>query len=194
MAQAGGDPGGGDASDAELTRRSLAGERSAFSSLIARHKGPLHGYIRRYVKNPEDAADILQDSFVSAWRALPGYDPGRPLDVWLRRIALNKCRDHGRRASVRSVISGLFDSGGREVEAIRDPGAGGEAGLIARQEVQALEMALAALPHGLRDPLVLTALEGLSQAQAGAVLGLSAKAVEVRVYRARVKLAAALKR
>ncbi len=191
MAQAGGDPDGG---DAELARLSLAGERSAFSALMARHKGPIHGYIRRYVRNPEDAADILQDTFVSAWRALPSYDPARPFDVWLRRIALNKCRDHGRRASVRSVISGLFDGGGREIEAVRDPGLGGEAGLIARQDVKALETALAALPHGLRDPLVLTALEGLSQAEAGAVLGLSAKAVEVRVYRARIKLAAALKR
>ncbi len=189
MGRTGGDPG-----DAELTRLSLAGDRSAFSRLMGRHKGPIHGYIRRYIRDPDAAADVLQETFVSAWRALSSYDPVRPFDVWLRRIALNKCRDHGRRARVRSVISGLFDSAGRGVEDAPDSGAGGEAGLIAREEVRALETALAALPHGLRDPLVLTALEGLSQAQAGAVLGLSAKAVEVRIYRARIKLAAALKR
>ena len=184
----------GGADDAELARRSLGGERSAFSLLMARHKGPIHGYIRRYVRNPEDAGDILQETFVSAWRALSTYDPARPLDVWLRRIALNKCRDYGRRAKLRAAVSGLFDSDAHEVEAAPDPGAGSEAALIAREEAQALERALAALPHGLRDPLVLTALEGLSQAEAGAVLGLSAKAVEVRVYRARNKLAAVLKR
>lgn len=180
--------------DAELSRLSLAGDRAAFSRLMGRHKGPIHRYIRRYVRDPDAAADVLQETFVSAWRALSSYDAARPFDVWLRRIALNKCRDHGRRASVRSAISGLFDGGAREVEAVRDPAADSEAELIARQEVLALEAAMAALPHGLRDPLVLTALEGLSQAQAGAVLGLSAKAVEVRVYRARTKLAAALKR
>ncbi|WP_174299368.1 RNA polymerase sigma factor [Caulobacter sp. S45] len=185
---------GGDPGDAELTRLSLAGDRSAFSQLMGRHKGPIHGYIRRYVRDPDDAADVLQDTFVSAWRALSSYDPGRPFDVWLRRVALNKCRDHGRRASVRRVISGLFDSSGRRVEDRPDPTADGEASLIAREDVRALEAALAALPHGLRDPLVLTVLEGLSQAEAGAVLGLSAKAVEVRVYRARAKLAATLKR
>ena len=184
----------GDPDDAELACRSLAGDRSAFSRLMGRHKAPINSYIRRYVRDPDAAADVLQETFVSAWRALSGYDRGRPFDVWLRRIALNKCRDHGRRASVRSVISGLFDSSGRGVEDAPDPAAGGEAGLIAREEVRALETALAALPHGLRDPLVLTALEGLPQAQAGAVLGLSAKAVEVRVYRARTRLAAALKR
>ena len=184
----------GDPSDAELTGLSLAGDRSAFSRLMGRHKGPIHGYIRRYVRDPDDAADVLQETFVSAWRALSSYDPGRPFDVWLRRIALNKCRDHGRRTSVRSVISGLFGDGGRELEEARDPGKDAEAGLIVREEVRALDAALAALPHGLRDPLILTALEGLSQAQAGAVLGLSAKAVEVRVYRARTKLTAMLKR
>ena len=185
---------GGDPGDAELTRLSLAGDRSAFSRLMGRHKGPIHAYIRRYVRDPDDAADVLQETFVSAWRALSSYDPGRAFDVWLRRIALNKCRDHGRRASVRSVISGLFGEGDRKLEDAPDPAAGGEAGLIAREQVRALEAALAALPHGLRDPLVLTALEGLSQAQAGDVLGLSAKAVEVRVYRARTKLTAMLKR
>ena len=188
------DANGGEFGDAELTRLSLAGDRSAFSHLMGRHKGAMHGYIRRYVRDPDDAADVLQETFVSAWRALSSYDPGRPFDVWLRRIALNKCRDHGRRASVRSVISGLFDSDGRKVEDTPDPGASGEASLIVREDVQALEAALAALPHGLRDPLVLTVLEGLSQAHTGAVLGLSAKAVEVRVYRARAKLAAMLKR
>ena len=186
-------PSGGEPPDAELVRLSLAGDRSAFSRLMGRHKGWAHGYIRRYVRDPEEAADILQETFVSAWRALARYDPERPFGVWLRRIALNKCRDHGRRAGVRSFISGLHDSGEREIENAPDPGADSEAGLIGRQEVQVLETALAALPRGLRDPLVLTALEGLSQAEAGAVLGLSAKAVEVRVYRARTKLAAMLK-
>ena len=184
----------GDPSDAELTRRSLAGERSAFSLLMARHKARIHSYVRRYVRNVDDAGDVLQETFVSAWRALSSYDAERPFDVWLRRIALNKCRDYGRRASVRSVISSLFDGSGPEIQAVHDPGPSGEASLIAREGVLALETALAALPRGLRDPLVLTALEGLSQAEAGAVLGLSAKAVEVRVYRARNKLAAMIER
>ena len=184
----------GDSHDAELARRCLAGDRAAFSRLMARHKGAIHGYIRRYVRNPEDAGDLLQETFVSAWRALSSYDPARPLNVWLRRIALNKCRDHGRRAGVRRVLSTLVDGAGRETQSVRDPGPGAEAALLAREGVQALETALAALPDGLRDPLVLTALEGLSHAEAAAVLGLSAKAVEVRIYRARAKLAAALGR
>ena len=67
-------------------------------------------------------------------------------------------------------------------------------GLAAGAALKALDAAIAALPAALKDPLVLTAREGLSQKEAGEVLGLSAKAVEVRVYRAKRQLAERLDR
>jgi len=68
---------------------------------MARHKGWLYQFIRRYVADRDDAYDVLQESFVSAWGALGRFDPERPLEAWLRRIALNKCRDRARRSAVR---------------------------------------------------------------------------------------------
>ena len=84
-----------EATDAELVARVLRGEDAAFTALMRRHKSWLYLFIRRHTPTSEDAWDILQDSFASAWKALKRYDPTRPFDVWLRRIALNKCRDRG---------------------------------------------------------------------------------------------------
>jgi RNA polymerase sigma factor CnrH len=131
----------------------------------------------------------LQETFFSAWLALARYQTERPFEGWLRRIALNKCRDRARRDAVRRVFSRLV---GEEVEteALPDPAPGPEAALATDQEVAQLERSIAALPRSLKEPLLLTALEGLSHQQAGELLGLNAKAVEMRIYRARERLTA----
>src|SRR5258707_6957326 len=68
---------------------------------MRRHRGWLYQFIRRYVADRDDAYDVLQESFVTTWGALSRYDPERPFEAWLRRIALNKCRDRARRNAVR---------------------------------------------------------------------------------------------
>lgn len=179
----------GGESDATLVRRALGGEDDAFALLMGRHKQWVFRFVRRYVGNAEDAYDVLQETFFSAWLALSRYQPERPFEGWLRRIALNKCRDRARRDAVRRVFSRFAGEEG-EAEALPDPGPGPEAALATDQEVAQLERSIAALPRSLKEPLLLTALEGLSHQQAGELLGLNAKAVEMRIYRARERLAA----
>jgi RNA polymerase sigma-70 factor (ECF subfamily) len=181
------EPGG--ESDATLVRQALAGEDAAFAQLMGRHKQWAYRFVRRYVGNTDDAYDVLQETFFSAWLALGRYQPERPFEGWLRRIALNKCRDRARRDAVRRVFARLAGEEG-ETEALPDPGPGPEAAVATDQEVAQLERSLAALPRSLKEPLLLTALEGLSHQQAGELLGLNAKAVEMRIYRARERLAA----
>jgi RNA polymerase sigma-70 factor (ECF subfamily) len=160
---------------------------------MRRHKGWLYRFVRRYVLDAEEAYDVLQESFASAWGALSRYDPERPFEVWLRRIALNKCRDRARKAAVRRALFGFAGAPEARPE-VADPGRGPDSAAASRQALSRLEAAVAALPRGLKEPLVLTALEGLSHKEAGEVLGLNAKAVETRVYRARKQLAAMLER
>ena len=176
-----------DESDAVLAARALKGDRSAFNHIVRRHQEPLYRFIRRYVGDADEAYDLLQDTFVSAWQALGRYDPARPAATWLRRIALNKCRDWGRRRVVRRFFYGAraLDETTPAPEASADDAS--EAALTR------LDRAIAALPGQLKAPLLITAFEGLSQAEAGAALGISAKAVETRVYRARKLLSEALK-
>jgi RNA polymerase sigma-70 factor (ECF subfamily) len=180
-------------SDADLVSRARAGEQRAFTLLTLRHKHWLYRFIRRYVGDADDAYDAVQDTFVAALSNLHRYDTTRPFEAWLRRIALNKCRDRARRDAVRRAF-GLSKRGPEETEAVADTSAGADQALAANQALKALDQAIAALPAALKEPLVLTVLEGLSQKEAGALLGLSAKAVEVRVYRAKKQLSEALDR
>lgn len=174
-------------SDEALAMRAAGGDERAFAALVGRHKVALYRLARRYVGDVDDAQDIVQASFVSAWNALGRYDPARSFAAWLRSITLNKCRDHARRASVRRLL--MISGAGRAAEAVADPHPGADAEWIAREELGALDDAIARLPRALKEPLLLTVFAGLSQAEAGRELGISAKAIETRVYRARRALA-----
>jgi RNA polymerase sigma-70 factor (ECF subfamily) len=180
------------ATDADLARQAAAGHEVAFTALMRRHKERLYRLIRRHVGDGEEAYDVLQDSFVAAWGALSRFDPGRPFYVWLASIALNKCRDRGRRLFVRRLIlgSGSLDA----ARDVADPTPSAETTAADREALARLDRAIAGLPANLKEPLILTALNELSQAEAADILGVSVKAVETRVYRARLKLAAALGR
>ncbi len=173
--------------DAELVSLAGAGDDAAFARLMTRHKRWTFHFIHRYVGNDVDAYDLLQETFFAAWRSLRSYHRDRPFDAWLRRIALNKCRDWSRRKAVRRLIGGWNTDD--EVQAVPDPAPGPAAIIEESQEMQQLEQRLRKLPRSLKEPLLLTAIEGLSHAEAAEVLGLSAKAVETRVYRARARLA-----
>lgn len=170
--------------DADLARRAAAGEERAFSLLMGRHKEPLYRFTRRLTGDADQAYEATQQAFVAAWGAIGRYDARRPFDVWLRAIALNKVRDLSRRRAVRR----LFTGGDDEAVAVADPSRSAEDRLIERERLTALDRAIARLPDGLKAPLVLTVFEGRSHAEAGSILGLNAKAVEVRVYRAKKRL------
>ncbi|WP_293477923.1 sigma-70 family RNA polymerase sigma factor [Phenylobacterium sp.] len=177
------------APDAALAARALAGDDAAFGRLMRAHTNDLFRFARRYTGDPDAAGDVVQDTFVSAWKALARYDDSRPFGVWLRAIALNKCRDRARRRYLRRVVLGQADPEGFEAQSRADPSPDAEMSLITRQRLDRLDRAVAGLPAGLKEPLILTVFEGLSQQAAGEVLGLTAKAVEIRVYRARRRLA-----
>lgn len=179
-------------SDAELVARAIRGEDAAFTELMRRHKNGLFGFARRYVGGADAASDIVQETFVAAWRALRRYDSARSFGVWLRAIALNKCRDRARRLAVRRIVFGEKDLDAPEARRQADAAPNAESRLESAQRHAALATAIASLPAKLKEPLILTYFEGLSQQEAAEILEVSAKTVETRVYRARKKLAEAL--
>ncbi|MFP5248945.1 MAG: RNA polymerase sigma factor, partial [Acidobacteriota bacterium] len=179
---------------AEIERRlaiaAQAGDRAAFEEIVRRSKAPLYRFVRRYVGDADEAYDILQDAFVAAWLALPRFDGRHAFSVWLRAIALNKCRDHGRRRAVRRRIHMLFclDSGLWQSGTL-DPAAADH-----REDprLRLLDQAIAALPRRYKEPLLLTLTAGLTQEQAAVQLQITTKAVEMRIRRARRKLGESL--
>ena len=174
--------------DGELAALALAGRQSAFAELMRRHREPIFRLIRGYVGNVEDALDLVQECFTSAYVHLERYDQSRPMRAWLSRIAINKCRDWARRRAVRRL---LLRAGSltRDTAEIADLTPGAADTIADREELERLSKAIAELPANLKEPLILRTIEGLTQAETAEVLGISEKAVETRLYRARGKLA-----
>ena len=178
--------------DEDVAARAKLGDRQSFDILVQRHSENLYRFIRRYVGQPDDAYDVLQNCFVSAWMGLSRYDPARPFLPWLRTVALNKCRDFGRRRTVRRVFLRAFLA---ETEVQIQPVAPAEnddAEATYAERLTRLDHAIAALAAFYKEPLLLTTVSGLSQLEAAELLKTTPKAIEMRLYRARRKLRATL--
>jgi RNA polymerase sigma-70 factor (ECF subfamily) len=172
--------------DAALVIAALAGDNRAFTEIMRKHKDAVYRFVRQYVGDADEAYDLVQETFVAAWSALSGFDKDKPLSAWLRRIALNKCRDWTRRRKVRRFFFAAESINSSPREIASPTPADNSA-----QEIQlaALDAGLAALPQSLKEPLLLTLFEGLSHKEAARVLNVSPKAIETRLYRARQILA-----
>ena len=174
-------------SDGELAALTIAGRQDAFAEIMKRHRGSIYRLIRGYIGDPEEAVDLVQDCFTSAFKGLDRFDQGRPLRAWLSRIAINKCRDWSRRRAVRQLIH--WPATASQTAAVPDPAPRLDEAAEDREELDRLWEALAELPRSIKEPLLLRTIEGLSQSEVATVLRISEKAVETRIYRARRKLA-----
>ncbi len=171
-------------SDGELAR---LGSSAAFAVLMRRHETRIYRLVRSHIGNDEEALDIVQDSFVAAWLALKTFDPERRFGTWLARIAINKSRDWGRRRMVRKLFTFAVPLDGDVLE-IPDDAMGADVAADDRQRIIVVARAISQLPNQIKEPLILCAVDGLSQADAAMVLEISEKAVETRVRRARARL------
>lgn len=172
-------------SDADLATAAAAGDERAFTALMRRYKDPLYRFVRRSAPNADEAYDIVQEAFVAAWRALPRYDPKRKFSTWLFHIALNKLRDHGRKRAVRSFFHRAASLDDPDRADTADSAENVSAQHEARDTLRRLSERIDALPARLRLAFTLHVLNDMPQAEVAEVLGISAKAVETRVYRAR---------
>lgn len=180
-----------DTPDAALVRGVLAGDAQAARGLVERHRDSVYRLARTATGDAEEAFDITQEAFLAAFGALSRYDPARPFRGWIAAIALNKCRDRIRRRRVRRFLGlALPDNA---AEWIADDGPSPEMQAASRDELAATARAIADLPSALKEVLILRTVEGMNQKETAEALGISAKAVETRLYRARAKLAEAVR-
>jgi len=177
-------------SDNELAALARSGRQDAYREFLARYKAPVFRLIRGNVGDPDEALDLTQEAFVAGFAALDRYDGERPFRIWIARIAVNKCRDWARRRAVRSFFSRALplDSAHHVASDVPAP----DAETADRAELARVRSAMAQLPQHLREILVLRGVEELSQAETAALLQVSEKTVETRLYRARAKLRALL--
>ncbi|KRA81245.1 RNA polymerase sigma factor [Altererythrobacter sp. Root672] len=174
------------ASDAELADLARAGRQEAYRELLDRHREAVFRLVRATTNNPDEALDITQEAFVAAFAALNRYDRDRPFAAWIKRIALNKCRDWARRRAVRSFFTRAAPL--EEALAASDTAAPADVQAADRAELAKVTAAIAKLPARLREVLLIRTIDGLNQVETAELLGISEKTVETRLYRARAKL------
>lgn len=181
----------GDTPDDALVARSLAGDDRAFAEIVRRHREALYHIALASLGNTDDALDAVQDAFVAAHGALRRFDVARPLRPWLAAITLNRCRDLARRRRVRRFFAFALPLD-ESAESIPFDTPSAETAAADREELDRTVKAMADLPPALREPLILRIVSGLSQAETARTLGISEKAVETRLRRARQQLRSAL--
>ena len=174
--------------DQQLVRGAQAGDQAAFEELVRRHADRLHAVVRRRVDSAHDADEVTQEAFLRAWRALDRFEGDAAFSTWLYRIAVNEAhRRRERHSSPRRETS--LDQQAVEPREPR-PGPAGEAEHNALRT--ALEGAIAELHPDLRAPLVLRDIEGLTTAEAAAVMQLGEAAFKSRLHRARLTVRSAV--
>ncbi len=168
-----------------------AGDRAEFARLVEAYSGVIYRLAMKMLKDPQDAEDILQETFLKAYRYLSGFDGRSSLSTWLYRIATNEALMLLRK---RKVVTVPIDEPVDDSEPLEQPVqivdwcCLPENELMSREARERMEEAMQALTPALRAVFVLRDIQGLSTLETADVLGLSEEAVKTRLSRARLRL------
>lgn len=188
-------PSVGDEQDRLDMARLAAGQSTALNDLMSRHAERLFHYLARALQNEDDAADLAQETFVRVYQNRRKFDARKKFSIWLYAIASNLVRDRyrWRRRHPQVSLDAENEATGNDFsESLPEQGASPSETTQAHERAAAVRRAVAALPEQLRVPLILSTYEDKSHAEIGEILRCSAKAVEVRIYRARQQLRVSL--
>jgi RNA polymerase sigma factor (sigma-70 family) len=170
--------------DAELVVRAGRGERAAAEVLMARHLPALLALARRLLRDPVEAEDAVQDTFIQLWTHAARWEPGRAkFATWLYRVTFNKCYDRLRRRPNARL---------EEAGAVADPAPGPDAALAHAAVSVQVEAAIAALPERQRAAIQLCHYQGCGNIEAAEILGVTVETVESLLARGRRTLRAKL--
>lgn len=179
---------GGEATDAELMQRVAGGDRAtrnaAFHELVERHRGRVHAICQRYFRDPTDAEDATQETFLTVLRRAGTFRGEAQVSTWMYRVAVNTCHDMARHRARRpqtpvadiGLVSDLHEAHSDEDE------------LAALELSDVLREALETLDEETRGLLVLCTIEQVPYAEVAEAYGIAVGTVKSRVHRARAVL------
>jgi RNA polymerase sigma-70 factor (ECF subfamily) len=158
-------------------------DQLAFAEFIRAHEQKAASIIGRVLDDPRDVAEVTQDTFVQVWRNASQFRGDAAVTTWLHRIAMNTAlmrarRKHHPQTSLEEVSSvPMLDGDDATAQ-----------GAERRRRVDAVRAALKELPHDQRAAVVLRDIEGMSSAEAAAVLDIAEPALKTRLHRGRMRL------
>jgi len=176
--------------DLPLLEAIRTGDEPALEALMERHQSTLFYFVLRYCGNEHDAREVVQETFVRAYFKAGSFQPRSTVKTWLFTIALNLCRDAGRRRSRAPKLVSLDQPAteGKPPLEITDDGVTADERTARVEELDHLRQAIDRLPEKLKVPLILCVLEQCSHKEAADLLSITPKTVELRIYRAKKKL------
>ncbi len=163
-------------SDEQLVASAISGSESAWSTLVKRHEKRLYNHALRIVGHPDDAMDLLQDTFVSVYRNLSSFRGDSAFTSWMFRIATFRCVDHLRRKKYNT----------EEFDELTHPG--GDADPLAQLQTaknnKEILTALQSLPFDQRQVVELKFFQHFTFEEIAGQLGVSSNTVKTRLYTA----------
>jgi len=171
-------------SDADLVReakRSAQGDTQAFAELVRRYEGRIGANCLHISGSPDDVPDLKQEVFVRAYFGLTRFEERAKFSTWLWRIKINRCL---RFVQQRKRMTEVDFDDAVDTEHMSTPSTA-ESRLISEETAERVGRVLLSLPDGLRIPLVLRDMDGLSYEEVGATLDLGPSATKMRIRRAR---------
>ncbi len=173
--------------DRALVRRVQAGEKKAFDILVLKYQHKLVKLISRYIRDPSEALDVAQESFLKAYRALPNFRGDSAFYTWLYRIAINTAKNH--------LVSESRRPPGADIDSTEAEQFQGESDLkeyatperlLLKEEIQnTVASAIDELPDDLKTAITLRELEGLSYEEIAESMECPIGTVRSRIFRAR---------
>jgi RNA polymerase sigma-70 factor (ECF subfamily) len=183
----------GPPAEAELVERARRGDSAAIEVLVRRHNRALFRTARAILRDDAEAEDVVQETYLKAFRALATFRGESSFSTWLTRIAANQALMRLRSASrADKVIPIDHHHGASLMEAVEDEGAGPESAAMSAEMRRLLERRIDELPDLYRAVFVMRAVEEMSVEETGAALGLPEATVRTRFFRARALLRGAL--
>lgn len=174
--------------DFEVAQRVCAGDTPLFEVLMRRHNQPVYRVVRSILRDETECEEAMQQAWISAWKALAGFEGRSSFLTWVTSIAIREARRKGARLR---MVRGRMEELPRALEAEE---LGPEDDAMRSQLGSAIEREIDALPEIYRTTLVLREIEGLSTAETAAALAISEDTVKQRLRRAKGALRTALER
>ena len=185
-----------EAQDRADMARLVGGHDAALNDLMGRHATTVFHFLYRMLGNEDDANDLAQDTFVRVYRARQSYKPDQKFSTWFFTIAGNLARNHHRWRSRHPAVS--LDAANADTDqslgdTLPSATANPHQATDATERAEAVRAAVQTLPDDLREAIVLCEWEDMAVSEAAAILKITPKAVESRLYRARAFLRARLR-
>lgn len=175
------------ASDEELVQRAQQDDDRAFGNLVERYETKVYSLAMKMLRNPEDAEDVLQDTFLRAYRGIKSFQGNSTFSTWIYRITANSALMRLRKKQLPTVS--IDDADERETPInIADWSPGPVEQLLTKETQKAMDEAIEALPPEFKQVFILRDVEELSNAEVAEILDLSVAAVKSRLHRARLKV------